>query len=282
MSTEILLEARGLLKSFGGVVAVNHVDISIHRGEILALIGPNGAGKTTTFNLISSTHRVDKGEIWFDGDNITDLRPSEVAARGIVRTFQNLQIFSNMTVLENVMMGCHLHGKAGFLASALRLPGTALEEKQMRERGMEMLEKVGLAEKANLQATSLPFGQQRMVELARSLAVSPKLLLLDEPAGGLTRTETLELDALIQRLRNENITILLVEHDMELVMGIADRVVVLQYGTKIAEGTPVEVQTNLDVIQAYLGTDWQGEDKLLWMPGGSGASKQSAKEAHHA
>ncbi len=259
MDTEPLLRARGLLKSFGGVVAVNLVDFDIFPGEILALIGPNGAGKTTIFNLVSGTHRPDRGMVLFDGRDTTHLRPSQVAALGVVRTFQNLQIFQNMTALENVMVGCHLQGKAGFLATALRLPGTAAEETHMRNEAMKYLELVGLADQAHLPATSLPFGQQRMVEFARTLAVRPQLLLLDEPAAGLTRVEAEELDRLICRIREQGITVFLVEHDMNLVMGIADRIIVMQYGAKIAEGTPAEVQSNAAVIQAYLGAEWQEE-----------------------
>jgi branched-chain amino acid transport system ATP-binding protein len=257
MAVEPLLSAQGLLKAFGGVVAVNRVDFEIQPGEILALIGPNGAGKTTIFNLISGTHRPDQGGIVFKGQSMIGMRPSEVAAQGIVRTFQNLQIFSNMTVLENVLVGCHLQGKAGFLATALSLPGTVAEETRLRARALEFLDVVGMSDMAGLPAESLPFGQQRMVEFARSLAVGPELLLLDEPAAGLTRVEAEELDQLICRIRDQGVTVFLVEHDMNLVMGIADRVIVVQYGTKIAEGTPQEMQANSAVIQAYLGADWQ-------------------------
>jgi branched-chain amino acid transport system ATP-binding protein len=259
MSIDPMLEVRDLHKSFGGLAAVNSVSFTVIPGEILALIGPNGAGKTTIFNLLSGTHRPDSGIMLFQGHTIDGLRPSQIAGQGLVRTFQNLQIFANMTVLENVMVGCHLHGRTGFLAAAVRWPGTAAEEAALREQALACLELVGLAGRAGDEATSLPFGQQRLVEIARALAARPKLLLLDEPAAGLTRVEAEALDVLICRIRQQGVTVFLVEHDMNLVMALADRVIVLQYGTKIAQGTPTEIQGNAAVIGAYLGAEWQLE-----------------------
>ena len=257
MTNPPLLSVQNLYKHFGGVMAVNSVSFDVAENQILALIGPNGAGKTTTFNLISGTHQPDQGEIIFREEKISGLRPSRIAAHGLARTFQNLQIFGNMSVLENVMVGCHLQGKAGFLGVALRLPGVMAEEAHIREQAMGYLEMVGLSNRAGVSAASLSFGQQRLVEIARALAVQPRLLLLDEPAAGLNRAESESLDELIMRIRRGGISVLLVEHDMNLVMGIADRIVVLHYGTKIAEGTPAEIQANPEVVKAYLGTDWE-------------------------
>ncbi len=256
--TEFILEARGLEKSFGGVMAVAGVDLAIRRGEIFALIGPNGAGKTTTFNLLSGTARLDRGEIIFAGQPIHGRPAHRIARLGLARTFQNLQIFGTLSALENVIVGRHQHGRTGFLAAAVRWPGVAVEERRTRERALEFLDLVGLAARADHMAASLPFGQQRLLEIARALASEPQLLMLDEPAAGLTRPEIDALDDLIGRIRQTGHTVLLVEHDMNLVMGLADQVAVLHYGRKIVDGPPDQVQADERVISAYLGMGWEG------------------------
>jgi ABC-type branched-subunit amino acid transport system ATPase component len=257
----VLLEARNLTKWFGGLMAVNRVSFQIITAEILGLIGPNGAGKTTIFNLMTGFHAASAGMISFKSERIDGLSPHKIVSKGIVRTFQNLQILDNMSVVENVMVGLHRHESSGMLEAALRLPRTRREEKECSQKALHYLELVNLVERRDDLAGSLPFGQQRLLEIARALAVEPELLLLDEPAAGLTTAERIALDELIFSLQEGGLTILLVEHNMDLVMGIANRLVVLHYGTKIAEGTPQEIQSNPNVIQAYLGADWQ-EDWL--------------------
>lgn len=264
-ASPVLLSIQDVQKVFGGLMALNRVSFEVHTGEIVALIGPNGAGKTTLFNVITKFHAMDGGEINFEGKPLNGLRADQIVKKGVVRTFQNLTIFHNMSVLENVMLGLHLQGTSGILTAALRLASAQAEERRFHDMAYHYLKLVGIEGRAHDMASSLPFGQQRLLEIGRALAAQPKLLLLDEPAAGLTRSETEALDLLICSLRDQGLTILLVEHDMELVMNIADRVVVLQYGTKIASGTPEEVQANPDVIGAYLGADWQQDKWMEWM-----------------
>jgi len=253
---DALLAVRDLSRRFGGVVAVDRVSFSVAHGSITALIGPNGAGKTTVFNLISRVLRADGGEVVFDGRPILRCRQHELAAMGLTRTFQNLQLFPDMTVLENVMVGCHSRMCSSFLAQVfLRSASARRDEEAALAEAILQLERVGLADRALDRAGDLPCGLQRMVELARCLAARPKLILLDEPMAGLTAGEKRSLGELMLRLREEGITFLFVEHDMQAVMTLADHVVAMQFGTVIAAGPPEEVRRDGRVIEAYLGEE---------------------------
>jgi branched-chain amino acid transport system ATP-binding protein len=251
----VILEIEGVSKHFGGVVALDEVSFAVRDGEILALIGPNGAGKTTLLNIIAGTLPPNKGQVRFRGKRLNGRPPYERVRMGIARTFQQALIFGKMTVLENVMVGCHIRGQSELLDAALRWPRVRREEEDLYLDALRFLNLVGLGAKANQEAGTLPFGQQRLLAIARALAASPTLLLLDEPAAGLNRLEKNDLADLIRRIQQMRITIILVEHDMELVMRLADTVVVLDHGKRLAQGTPQEVRRNKAVIAAYLGTE---------------------------
>ncbi len=251
-----LLNIDNITMKFGGLTAVKNFKLKINPGELIGLIGPNGAGKTTIFNMITGLYTPTNNKIYFQDKDITGIRPDKIAKEGIARTFQNMRLLDNLTVIDNVMIGFHLHIKSNLASAIFKFPGYVREEEDIYDKSMELLEKVELEKFKQEKAGSLPYGQQRKLEIARALATGPKLLLLDEPAAGMNPHETRRLMGFIQKIQDEfNLTIFLIEHDMKVVMGICKRILVMDYGITIAEGNPKEIQNNPEVIKAYLGVD---------------------------